>query len=87
MAGIGLNSKPSELIELKFHWFNKWASNPEVISSNPPSIIISITLTRYNKNGLATYNHGKICGNAAFSRYTESVKFRSQSREAASKRT
>ena len=32
------------------------------------------------------WTNGKICAKVAFPRYTESVKFRSQSRETASKR-
>ena len=32
------------------------------------------------------WTNGKICAKVAFPRYTESVKFRSQSRERASKR-
>ena len=48
--------------------------------------------TLINLYGIATIIHknngtnGKICAKVAFPRYTESVKFKSQSRETASKR-
>ena len=47
---------------------------------------------RNNRTGLATmveinyWTNGKICAKVAFPRFTKSVKFRSQSRETASKR-
>ena len=47
---------------------------------------MSNVIYMYNQGQGFKWTNGKICEKVAFPRYTESVKFKSQSRETASKR-
>ena len=55
--------------------------NKEIVSTNLSKHICNVTI-----KVKIYWTNGKICRKVAFPRYTESVKFRSQSRQTASKR-
>ena len=50
------------------------------------NIIVTMIMTTSTMVEINYWTNGKICAKVAFSSYTESVIFRSQSRETASKR-